>query len=317
MSFSICLNKNELLILAGFGLLYQGLTLDQRGKLIQDSQRLLCSVLEILERNNAPGAAEFKKVTCAMISIDRFQKNSRAENATVSSSRMNDTMPAPPKTISKSSRKLQAIASRFSSVNNPAVKRENGSRRRSTAPNPITGESPPCNRSQSQNSVSSVMSDPLTSQYTKQASSGRPRLDVRSIKPPNLDYLSFGSHTSPSHQQMSPTASKLHMKSDPNGNANWLMPEAHTPLDSLFPSADVFTCISPSPLGNIDWCPDRWNVPLDSGSQAPRSQISSSEEEITSGEEFSSCDLGGDVRGMTILVDGLAGLDALNGSYLL
>ena len=78
MSFSFCLNKNELLLLAGFGLLFQGLNLDRKGKLIQDSHRLLCSVTEILERNNAPGAADFKKIACAMISVDRFSKDAQA-----------------------------------------------------------------------------------------------------------------------------------------------------------------------------------------------------------------------------------------------
>ncbi len=43
MSFSICLNKDNVLLLAGFGLLYQTLGLDRKGKLIQDSQRLLCT----------------------------------------------------------------------------------------------------------------------------------------------------------------------------------------------------------------------------------------------------------------------------------
>lgn len=71
LSFSLCLNKNELITLSGFGLLFQGLDLDQDGKLIKDSQRLVCSVIEMLERSSAPGAQEFRRIGCSLISVKR------------------------------------------------------------------------------------------------------------------------------------------------------------------------------------------------------------------------------------------------------
>ena len=56
LSFSFCLNRNEVLIQAGFGLLFQTMTLDHEGKLIKDCKRLVCSVIEMLERGSAAGA---------------------------------------------------------------------------------------------------------------------------------------------------------------------------------------------------------------------------------------------------------------------
>ena len=320
MSFSFCLNKGELLLLAGFGLLYQGLTFDQRGKLIQGSQRLLCSVIEILERNNAPGAAEFKRVTCAMISIDRFTQTSRAQANTGLRQKNEGAMPAPPKSLSKSSRKLQAIASRFTNGNVSSMKREGGNGRRSTAPNLSTGNIPLYARSNSQNSVSSAVSDPLTSQPSKHMTSARAPLDDRSVKPPNLDYLSFNNDPTPSPQPrvQSPTLSRKPAMNDQIGIADWgVLAETQPSLDSLFPSADVLSYITSSPSTNVDWYSNGWNMAPDSSSQAPPSQGSGSEEEITSGEELSSCDLGGDIRAMTIPVEGLGGLDGLDGNYVL
>jgi len=74
MSFSFCLNKNEMLTLCGLSLLYQGLDLKQEGKLMKDGQRLVLSVLKYLEKANAPGAPDFRKLTKSMIPSEAPQK---------------------------------------------------------------------------------------------------------------------------------------------------------------------------------------------------------------------------------------------------
>ena len=307
MSFSFCLNKNELLLLAGFGLLFQGLDLDRKGKLIQDSQRLLCSVVEILERNNAPGAADFKKVVCAMISVDRFSKDTRASS--------NGSMPAP-KNISKSTRKLQAIASRFSNGNLPVVvKREPSSGRRSTAPTLPTGTLSIYDRSNSQNSVSSAVSDPISGNgYSNRRTTPQsPHLNM-SLKPPNLDYLSFNEEPSVSPNQSSPNLSRQYRESSIS-SPPFSAPAHQTqaPADNLF-TTDMFSSyLTTPPAGTIDWCPDVWNLPSELGSQAQPAK-SFSEEELTSGEEFSSCEMGlsgVDMRG----VDSVVGLEGLDGAF--
>jgi len=316
MSFSFCLNKNEVLLLAGFGLLFQGLNLDRKGKLIQDSQRLLCSVIEILERSGAPGAVEFKKVACAMISIEGFSRSARTVDDPVPRRNPEVNMPAP-KNVSKSGRKLQAIASRFSTGNVPVVKRESSHGRRSTAPVLSTGDIPFFARSNSQNSVSSVVSDPLAARSLRRMSTSQSPHQTESLKPPNLDYLSFNGDLTPSSQHMTPESGRTvkhdHQDGFPNSNGR----EAQTPLDSLFPSADIFSSyISPSPSANADWCSDIWNMNSDVGHQPAQSRVSFSEEELTSGEELSNCELSGEFSGMTIpAVDGLVGLEEIDGNF--
>jgi len=317
MSFSFCLNKVELLILAGFGLLFQGLNLDHKGKLIQDSQRLLCSVIEILERNVAPGAAEFKKVACAMMSIDHFSRNARALDEPAPRRKSNGSMPAP-KIVSKSASRFQAIASRLSTGNAPVIKRESSNGRRSTAPTLPTADIPFHARSNSQNSISSAVSDPLVAQYSKRISTSQSPVQIEPVKPPNLDYLSFNKDPTPSPQRLSPVPGRsiksCGHKDVPTGA---LTQEAQPSLGGLLPSADIFSSyISYSPSADIDWCSDFWNGSSDLGNQPTQSHVSFSEEELTSGEELSNCDSGGDLIGMTIpAVSGLVGLEGMDGNF--
>src|SRR3954471_2100458 len=49
LSFSFCLNRNEVLVQAGFGLLFQTLGLARDGKLIKDCNRLIFSIMDMLE----------------------------------------------------------------------------------------------------------------------------------------------------------------------------------------------------------------------------------------------------------------------------
>lgn len=309
MSFSFCLNKNELLLLAGFGLLFQGLNLDRKGKLIQDSHRLLCSVTEILERNNAPGAADFKKIACAMISVDRFSKDARA---------MPDgNMPAP-KNVSKSSRKLQALASRFSNGNLPSMKREASNGRRSTAPTlPITNFST-YDHSKSTNSISSTVSDPMPRNgYSNSRTTSQSPRQNGPLNPPNLDYLSFNEELSPSPNRSSPNLSRQNKDND-MASPPFSTAAQHTQaaMDSLFLNTDMFpSYLQTPPAGTIDWCPDIWNTPSDMGNGVPPAP-SFPEDELTSGEELSSCDTGRDFTGISMQnVDSLVELEGLDSTF--
>ena len=321
MCFSFCLNKNELLLLAGFGLLYQGLDLDRNGKLIQDSQRLMCSVIEILERNAAPGAADFKKVACAMISVDRFSKSVRALDDGDASRRESDRNMSAPKTTLNSSRKqLHAIASRFASNASPAtIKRESDvGGRRSTVPTVANRNAAPYSRSHSQSSVSSVVSDP-THQH------GHSRILSNTMSPrqnglcetPNLDYLSFNDEPS----QTSKFRRDLFKDSDPDLLTSFSpTQQLEAQYSGLHPSPDVLSAyISPSPASaNYDWTSDLLAMPPDLNSQPPsaNSVLSFSEEELTSGEELSTCDLRGEYRGITMPnVEGFGGLDGLDSNF--
>lgn len=317
MSFSFCLNKNEVLLLAGFGLLFQGLNLDRKGKLIQDSQRLLCSVIEILERNAASGAADFKRIACAMMSVYSVTKSART-SADLTTRRKSDGTMLAPKNVSKSARKLQAIASRFAG-NAPIVKRETNSGRWSTVPTLPLDSISYYARSNSQNSVSSVVSDPMPqSGYSSHTTDSQSPQQKASLKPPNLDYLSFNNDPIPGPDDMSPDANEINNINNSMG----LLPSSNNvqqgqpPLDSLFPTTDMFSAyLQTPPAGTIDWSSDIWNMPPDLGNQ-PTSVHSFSEEELTSSEELSSCEMGKDFNGINISTgDGLASLEGLDRNF--
>lgn len=317
MSFSFCLNKSELMVLAGFGLLFQGLNLDRKSKLIQDSQRLLCSVIEILERNQAPGAIDFKKVACAMISIDHSPKSGGAMNEPTSRRKSDGSMSAP-KAFSKSARRFQAIASRFSTGSVAVIKRESGNVRRLTTPIIPIDKSPYSARSDSQGSSSSAVSETLAAQYPKCASSSQSLIERDTTKPPNLDYLSFNEDWTPSPRHISSDSQRTSKPYSYNAlPSDGITQEAQNSMDALFPSADLFsTFLSPSPT-SVDWSADLWNLASDVGNQpAAPSGISCSEEEITSGEELSTCDLSGDFPRMAIpAAGGPVGLDGLDNTF--
>ena len=291
MSFSFCLNKNELLLHAGFGLLFQGLNLDRRGRLIQDSQRLLCSVVEILERNTATGASEFKKIACAMISVEGIQKGARSSNENAGRRKSEGNMAAP-KDSTKSIRKNQNIASRYSTGNAPVVKTESSSSgRRFTAPHLPTGQLSSYSNSRSHISVPSVVSDLMHQHdYSRRTPTSQSARQSLSSKPLNLDYLSFSD----------PTLSPDNIS--PGANQQYTTPDLATtqmqpPLDSLFSSEDVFSSyVSPPPSADLGWCSDIWTLSDQAG--ASQGRVSFSEEDLTSGEELSSCDVGADFHGV-------------------
>ncbi|KAI4728970.1 hypothetical protein E4T49_03201 [Aureobasidium sp. EXF-10728] len=63
LSFSFCINKDELLVLSGLGLLFQSLELGESSKLVKDNQKMTSTVVNILTQTKAPSATEFQKLT--------------------------------------------------------------------------------------------------------------------------------------------------------------------------------------------------------------------------------------------------------------
>ena len=315
MAFSFCLDKNGLLLLAGLGLLYQGLELDSKGRLIQDSQRLMCSVIDTLERKGAPGSTDFKRVACAMNTVDRDSEGPKVLDSKTAPRRMSDGIMPAPKTMAKTPRKqLQALASRFTSAVAPLpVKQGITWSRRSTVPNVARLYA----RSDSQNSISSAISDPTHRSEHYKSGTTRPASYTATSETPNLDYLSFGS------EAMSNLDSRPHtsgtMLKDPKAD-HLTGPNSEQQLDipfnSLFPSPDVLSAyISTSSSGTHDWGPDMWTVapPPSNDTACAHSVLSFSEEEITCGEELSTGDLGVKYRG--IAIPSLDALDGFDGNF--
>lgn len=319
MSFSFCLNKNELLLLSGFGLLFQGLELNRKGKLMQDSQRLLCSVIAILERNAALGWAEFKSVACAMISVDLSPNPVQAIKNGLSPRRRSDSnMKAPPATKSKVGRKQQVqvtTAGRFSTGNVNTVPKRGSGERKATAP----GGSNQCSqvaRSNSVAGVSSAVSDPIGPAGREQSGSQSGAVANRGLGVPNLDYLSF-SNDSEATASYPPTDNTHGPKGLMTDEFAGLLngPALQGPLDGLFSSSDLLgPYMTPPPsTGNFDWGRDPWTMPADMNSQvASQSVPSSTEEEMTSGEEQASSDRSSEYRAIAMPSGERIGLEALD-----
>ncbi|KAK3052311.1 DNA-binding transcription factor cat8 [Extremus antarcticus] len=121
LSFAFCLNRDELLVTAGFGLLFQGLTLDDNSKILKDNHKMIHAVFGILEKSNAPCASEFKRVACIFIPPPsspkpRVEATPKPTKAPALSRHNSDgAMPATDKTNSPLStrKQLKAIASRL------------------------------------------------------------------------------------------------------------------------------------------------------------------------------------------------------------
>ena len=317
MCFSFCLNKNELLLLSGFGLLFQGLYLDRKGKLTQDSQRLMCSVIEKLERNKAPGAADFKKLACTMISIERGPKSIRGPADTTSRRKPNGIMPAPKVSLKGARKQLQAVASCVSGAIPRQMKQEDLPSRRATVPSLSTSNIDIYSRSDSQNSVSSATSEPSPQySHTKPLSINRSPRQTVPYETPNLDYLSFNGDQTPSPNLPSSMPGIRYKDIDA---AYGVTQQPQPPYDSLFPSPGMLSAyISPSPSSaTYDWASEIWTMPSDPGTQpaSARSVLSFSEEELTNGEEQSICDMGGEYRGIVMPnVDELGNFESLGAS---
>lgn len=315
MSFSFCLNKNELLLLSGFGLLFQGLDLNRNGKLMQDSQRLVCSVIAILERNAALGSAEFKRVACAMISVDRSSKPAQAVKASTNPGKKSEgNIEAPQRKAKAGREQLQAMASRFSTGNINTVKQEGRIERRATATTSIA-KSSQLARSNTQPCISPripKLMQPQPHDQDTNSTYGISALDV-----PNLDYLSFGDDGGPTPSYPSTGGGKVTKGLNTDEFRGYLTsPPLSTPFDGFLTSADAlgpFMAQSPS---TFDWRSDLWTLPTAMSSQpAAQSVLSFTEEELTSGEEWSVHE-GSEYRGITMPnTDGL-GLEALEGNFV-
>ncbi|CAK7224336.1 DNA-binding transcription factor cat8 [Sporothrix bragantina] len=70
MSFSMCMNKPDLLILCGMALLYQSMDLKQDSKMMKDTERLVNEVVKITNRTKAPGCYDFKRIAAMLVSVD-------------------------------------------------------------------------------------------------------------------------------------------------------------------------------------------------------------------------------------------------------
>lgn len=303
MSFSFCLNRNELLISCGFGLLFQGIDLNPKGKLIQDSGRLICAVLRILERNRSPSAGHFKEVVSAMLTTEQNPKPPGLSTLEAGSPRSAEGCMSAPPALTKSTRKqFQAIACRFSSTTGYGATAHD----KPSHPALFTGAeiaNPELYaRGNSQNSIPAVISDTtIQRRFSEAISYVTSPSHLGSSNGPNLGYLSFNQSYPASHFPGG-LSDKLLVKHEPDRVTGYgRAPPIQFPYDGHGSSEPFSAYVSPSPSSGTHEClPDMWKLYSHPNRHpAPaQSVVSFSEDEGTSGEELSGCDLAGKIGGV-------------------
>ncbi|KAK8188858.1 fungal-specific transcription factor domain-containing protein [Phyllosticta capitalensis] len=325
LSFSLCLNKNDLLVSSGFGLLYQALELDQESKLFKENLRLTTVIADMLGRSYTPTAPAFGSVVKSMTGV-QTEPREPAQLSPVDSIHEASSSPDP---LSATHRHLKAIASRFSPSR--FSHGHDNSDRRATVPNiNVNGIGQHTNPSvHSLNSIHSVVSEPAhahqarseptMSPLTHRASFGtatpNPRLRRTStnVTTPaaahcsstNLDFLSFSAEPSANAYSTS-----SHLKTDvqsdewerllgglDNGSTNiYDSIYGGAPIDALsdLPPSLPNASASIADAGLV-WSPGMWHVGLpDHEAQAPppQSVLSFSDESLTSGSDAFDVDFG-------------------------
>ncbi|PPJ54164.1 hypothetical protein CBER1_01095 [Cercospora berteroae] len=297
LGFSFCLNRDELLVISGFGLLFQGLGLESNSKILKDNSKMLSAVIGVLKKTSAPCAAEFERVANSFVPATNSSKskspplsrhNSDGQLSTNSSGSQSSTR-----------KQLKAIASRFTSNNpNKNSKLAATDSRRATVHqinlHPYSQQTSSMPSLQPQTSCSPTLtsrSEPARSPvnlYSRPQSTATTNAPVRPSAPPqlkpkpnatkkklpNLDYLSFGNEpettttppnvrsTQPVKTEPGPTDWEKLLGSLDNGEMN-IHDSVYggAPLDSLIDTPNLDSSSIPALVGGetpVAWSQDLW-----------------------------------------------------------
>lgn len=220
LSFSFCLNKEELLVLSGFGLLYQGLDLDNSSKVLQDNQKMLAVTIAQLDKIKAASASNFRRAVCSFLPVPT-QRPTMKSATPLSRHNSDGSMPAPTTSAIPSALKQQfkAMTSKFTSpsARSPGVtSNPSSNHRRATEPNitpysqSIPTQSLPNlsphsqyvapssepSRSPQNNSRQMTSPQPVSGPTNSHSNSNSDRRSLASHLT-NLDYLSFSAESTP------------------------------------------------------------------------------------------------------------------------
>ncbi|KAK2764441.1 hypothetical protein FQN54_009135 [Arachnomyces sp. PD_36] len=184
MSLSFGINRKELIFLSGLGLLWQTMGLKRDCKLAKESQKLLSTVIDLLESELNPAAVEFGKIANLVTPV----KGSQGSPSSRPRSKDRNTANATPK-AKPTKKQSQSPKSSSSSKIRSEVDRADERSRRST----ITNTSPTSDHSVRSSSKSSASSSTNVESTTSSAPlTGNPdsAVDLR-LDYLNLDYLQF------------------------------------------------------------------------------------------------------------------------------
>jgi len=309
-----------MLTLCGLSLLYQGLDLKQEGKLMQDSQRMVSVVIKYLQKANAPGAADFKKLAASMIRLDDGLP--KVVKARTSDSNMLAPTSSSKSTISPSvprkQLKPQLYRHTSATMSESDLLSQQEKLRRATMPNISLQRQD--NHHQGRISIDSVRSDsPMSKREYRGSAPQLPTMlkprSKNNPKPPNLDYLSLcnspvlSQPTSPVHTR-NQQAQNSHTPSYPTSAYAGSKAATATPTEwevllGSFDDRHLYDAIygggpGPAPALSLTdtsasqyggWSPESWDMTsfnmadFTSGIAPPQSVLSFSEDSLSSGGE--------------------------------
>lgn len=202
-----------MLTLCGLSLLYQGLDIKQEGKLMQESQRLVKTVIRFLEKANAPGATDFKRLASSLITLDSQSLDCKTKSVLLrTSSAMSApkiSKPTPSSSVfpRKNNQQQHPYTHISASMSENDILAQQEKIRRATLPNLFNHT--PQNQTSARSSYDGTRTDSRMTKRENRSSLSqlsKPRYNTVP-KPPNLDYLSL-SNTPITSQQSSPTISR-------------------------------------------------------------------------------------------------------------
>lgn len=113
LSFSFCLNRDELLVISGFGLLFQGLGLEASSKILRDNSKMLAAVISALKKTSAPCATEFERLAHSFVPRLPAAESTAPRTKYPPLSRHNSDGQLSSDSANSTRKQLKAIASRF------------------------------------------------------------------------------------------------------------------------------------------------------------------------------------------------------------
>lgn len=308
MNYTFPASKQDVLLNAGFSILWQCMDLEDDSSIIKDNQKSLTLLLAKVAKENTPVGSDFQKIASVFVAIGTPRTmQPRQVSTEIPATQVLGNMPAPTANKQKTPRKqLQAIASRISNMG--AKEKPEIQPRRKTAnsqASPTTIQTNPFPRNISSLSLISTQSAPSMPPPTpspRMQPNMRPVGQSSSVV--NLDYFPFeapiqtcptrnsSSTMLPPRKQSSLSANDLDAYHDNELDA-W---EHITP--GFDPSnADIYSTIEPTALdkcisnpetGHIEWNADPWqlNGLYADKAHVPQSLLSFSEESLTSADDF-------------------------------
>ncbi|KAF8467321.1 fungal-specific transcription factor domain-containing protein [Kalaharituber pfeilii] len=207
LGFSFCLNKNHLLVVSGFAILYGTVNYQQKGPLVKESEKLISGVIHELEKSGYERVKAFRKIAETIVHIEKLVTKDLGTVSVNSAQGLYTALPTSP-TISHNQesrqlKKISSLSAKFSLHKDLSLSSQNNLRR---ANSQIISSSMG-QISQNTTARRNTLVGPLDG-------SGKMQINLRhSGSTPNLDYVDW-TYQLPSQSRSVPVSEHLHKRSN-------------------------------------------------------------------------------------------------------